>query len=286
MYIKFWGVRGSVVSMGQETIRVGGNTTCVEIRCGEELIIIDTGTGFYNLGKALVKEFPIKGTILFSHVHWDHIQGFPHFLPFFIAENDFRVFGGTSLPISVEEILKKQMSPPYFPVETDIFDAKISYQNVTPGDVIEGENYKITLASLYHPNGCYAYRIDCEGQSLVFATDCEHYENKPNKSLIDLSSNADVLVYDCQYTEDEYYGLNGEFSRKGRGHSTMREGIKVAKAANVEKFILFHHDPNHNDEFVQKIEEEARQLFPKSLAAYEGLKIDLSEERLPKSLFD
>ena len=286
MYIKFWGVRGSVASGSPDTVRVGGNTTCVEIRCDKELIIIDTGTGFHNLGVALMNELPVKGTILFSHVHWDHIQGFPHFIPFFNAENEFRVFGGTSLPISVEEIIKQQMNPPCFPVKTDIFDAKISYHDVKPGDVIEGENYKITLTSLNHPNGCYAYRIDHEGQSLVFATDCEHFEDKPNKNLIDLSCNANVLVYDCQYTDDEYYGLNGEFSRKGRGHSTLREGIKVAQAANVNKFVLFHHDPNHNDEFVRKIEEEARQLFPQSIAAYEGLKIDLSEERLPNSLFD
>jgi ribonuclease BN (tRNA processing enzyme) len=196
------------------------------------------------------------------------------------------VFGGTSLPLTVEEVLKQQMNPPCFPVKTDLFGAKISYHDVKPGEIIEGENYKITLAPLYHPNGCYAYRVDSEGQSLVFATDCEHYEDKPNKKLIELCRDADVLVYDSQYTEDEYYGLNGEFSRKGWGHSTMREGLKVAEAANVEKFVLFHHDPTHNDDFIQKLETEARQLFPKCIAAYEGLQIDLSEKGLPKSLFD
>lgn len=286
VFIKFWGVRGSVPSGNPETARVGGNTTCVEIRCEEELIIIDTGTGFRNLGAALMKELPVKGTILFSHVHWDHIQGFPFFTPFFIPGNEFRVFGGTSLPMPIEEVLSKQMTPPCFPVKTDLFGSKISYQDVKPDEVIEGKNYKITLAPLYHPNGCYAYRIDHEDQSLVFATDCEHYEDKPNKNLIDLSRDADVLVYDSQYTEDEYYGLNGEFSRKGWGHSTMREGLKVAEAANVEKFVLFHHDPTHNDDFIGKIEAEARQLFSKSIAAYEGLQIDLSEKELPPSLFD
>jgi len=190
------------------------------------------------------------------------------------------------LPTTVEEVLKQQMAPPCFPVKTDLFGAKISYHDVKPGEVIEGENYKVTLAPLYHPNGCYAYRVDHEGQSLVFATDCEHYEDKPNKNLIELCRDADMLVYDSQYTDDEYNGLNGEFPRKGWGHSTMREGIKVAEAANVEKFVLFHHDPTHNDEFIQKIEAESRQLFPKSIAAYEGLQIELSEENLPSSLFD
>jgi phosphoribosyl 1,2-cyclic phosphodiesterase len=286
VYIKFWGVRGSVPSGNPETVKVGGNTTCVEIRCGEELIVIDTGTGFRNLGMALMKELPVKGTILYTHVHWDHIQGFPFFTPFFIPGNEFRVFGGTSLPTTVEEVLKQQMSPPCFPVKTDLFGANISYHDLKPGDVIEGENYKVTLAPLYHPNGCYAYRVDQEGQSLVFATDCEHYEDKPNKNLIELCRDADMLVYDSQYTDDEYNGLNEEFPRKGWGHSTMREGIKVAEAANVKKFVLFHHDPTHNDEFIQKIEAEARQLFPKSIAAYEGLQIELSEENLPSSLFD
>ena len=286
MLIKFWGVRGSVPSGNAETVRVGGNTTCLEIRCEKELVIIDTGTGFRNLGNALMKELPVTGTILFSHVHWDHIQGFPFFTPFFIPGNEFRVFGGSSLPIPIEEVLNQQMNPPCFPVKKDLFGAKISCKDVKPGEIIEGKNYKITLTRLYHPNECYAYRIDHEDQSLVFATDCEHYEDRPNTNLIDLSRDADVLIYDSQYTEDEYYGRNGEFPRKGWGHSTMREGLKVAEAANVEKFVLFHHDPTHNDEFVEKIEAEARQIFCKSIAAYEGLQINLSEKELPPSLFD
>jgi len=125
-----------------------------------------------------------------------------------------------------------------------------------------------------------------EGKVLVFSTDCEHYEDRPNTNLIELCKDVDLLVYDSQYTEDEYYGRNGQFSRKGWGHSTMREGVKVAISANVEKLVLFHHDPSHNDETIKQIETESRQLFPQSIAAYEGLQIDLSQEALPKSLFD
>ena len=286
LQIKFWGVRGSIPSGNPETAGVGGNTTCVEIRCGDELIIIDTGTGIRNLGMALMKEMPIKGTILFSHVHWDHIQGFPFFSPFFVPGNEFRIFAGTSLPTTIEEVLSQQMTPPCFPVKTELFGCKITYHDVKPGEVIEGDSYKIKLAPLYHPNGCYAYRIEHEGKTMVFSTDCEHYEDRPNTNLIELSQDADVLVYDAQYTEDEYYGLNGQFPRKGWGHSTMREGVKVAKAANVKKLVLFHHDPSHDDNFVKQIEAESRQLFPQSIAAYEGLQIDLSQEALPKSLFD
>jgi len=284
--IKFWGVRGSIPCGNPETAGVGGNTTCVEIRCGDELIIIDTGTGVRNLGMALMKEMPIKATILFSHVHWDHIQGFPFFAPFFVPGNEFRIFGGTSLPSTIEEVLNQQMEPPCFPVKSDLFGCKITYHDVKPGEVIEGDNYKITLAPLYHPNGCYAYRIEHEGKALVFSTDCEHYEDRPNANLIELCRDVDLLVYDSQYTEDEYYGRNGQFSRKGWGHSTMREGVKVAEAANVKKLVLFHHDPSHNDETIKQIETESRQLFPQSIAAYEGLQVDLSQEALPQSLFD
>ena len=286
MQIKFWGVRGSIASGSPTTSGIGGNTTCVEVRCGDELIIIDTGTGVRDLGMALMKEMPLKATILFSHVHWDHIQGFPFFGPFFIPGNEFRVFGGTSLPTTIKEVLNQQMAPPYFPVKTDLFGSKITYHDVKPGDVIEGNSYKVTLAPLLHPNGCYAYRIDYQGKTMVFSTDCEHYEDRPNKNLIELSKDADVLIYDAQYTEDEYYGLNGQFSRKGWGHSTMQEGVKVAKAANVKKLVLFHHDPSHDDNFIKQIEAESRQFFPESIAAYEGLQIDLSQEAFLKSFFD
>ena len=286
MQIKFWGVRGSIASGSSSTAGIGGNTSCVEVRCGDELLIIDTGTGVRDLGMALMKEMPLKATILFSHVHWDHIQGFPFFGPFFIPGNEFRVFGGTSLPTTIKEVLNQQMAPPYFPVKTDLFGSKITYHDVKPGDVIEGNSYKVTLAPLLHPNGCYAYRIDYQGKTMVFSTDCEHYEDRPNKNLIELSKDADVLIYDAQYTEDEYYGLNGQFSRKGWGHSTMREGVKVAEAANVKKLVLFHHDPSHDDNFIKQIEAESRQFFPESIAAYEGLQIDLSQEAFLKSFFD
>ena len=286
MQIKFWGVRGSIASGSPTTAGIGGNTTCVEVRCGDELIIIDTGTGVRDLGMALMKEMPLKATILFSHVHWDHIQGFPFFGPFFIPGNEFRVFGGTSLPTTIKEVLNQQMAPPYFPVKTDLFGSKITYHDVKPGDVIEGNSYKVTLAPLLHPNGCYAYRIDYQGKTMVFSTDCEHYEDRPNKNLIELSKDADVLIYDAQYTEVEYYGLNGQFPRKGWGHSTMREGVKVAEAANVKKLVLFHHDPSHDDNFIKQIETESRQFFPESIAAYEGLQIDLSQEAFLKSFFD
>ena len=287
MLIKFWGVRGSVPSGNKETGGVGGNTTCIEVRCGDELIILDSGTGVRNLGGSLMRKMPVKAKWFFSHVHWDHIQGFPFFGPLYVKGNQFDIYGGTSLPVTIEEVLKKQMTPPCFPVKTDILAATLNYYDIRPGDVVEGENYKVTLAPLYHPNGSYGYRIECgNGLVMVFATDCEHLEGKLSENLLELSRDADLLIYDAQYTDDEYYGLNGQFSRKGWGHSTMKEAVKMAEAANVKKLILFHHDPNHSDEMVKDIEAECRKLFPNSVAAYEGLEVDLTHPQMPKSFFD
>ncbi len=278
-------MRGSFPSGNEETVRVGGNTTCVEVRCGDEIIIFDSGTGIINLGKSLMKELPVKANLFFTHVHWDHIQGFPFCAPFYVPGNEFNIYGGTSLPKTIEEVLDEQMSSPCFPIRKEVFGAKFSYHDLRAGDVVEGKNFKITPSNLYHPDGSFGYRIDCGDQSLVFATDNEHSEGKLCKNLLKLCEDADLLIYDSQYTDAEYYGLEGQFSRKGWGHSTMKEGVKIAEAGNVKKFVLFHHDPAHDDAFIGRIEAECKKIFPNSIAAFEGLEINLDDSALPKSLF-
>jgi len=284
--VRFWGVRGSFPSGNAETVSVGGNTTCVEVRCGDEIIIFDSGTGIINLGKSLMKEMPVRANLFFSHVHWDHIQGFPFFTPFYVPGNEFDIYGGTSLPSkSIEQVLDNQMSSPCFPIRKEVFGAKLRYHDLKAGDVVEGKNFKITLANLYHPDGTFGYRVDSGGQSLVFATDNEHAEGKLCKNLLKLCQDADLLIYDSQYTDAEYYGLEGQFSRKGWGHSTMKEGVKMAEAGNVKKLALFHHDPAHDDAFIGRIESECKQIFPNCIAAFEGLEINLDDPELPKSMF-
>lgn len=264
---------------------MGGNTTCVEVRCGDEIIIFDSGTGIINMGKSLMAEMPVKASLFFSHVHWDHIQGFPFFGPFYVPGNEFDIYGGTALPTKIEDVLDEQMSAPCFPIRKEVFGATLRYHDIRHGDVVEGKNFKVSPANLYHPNGSYGFRVDSGGQSLVFATDNEHQEDKLSKNLLELSKDVDLLIYDAQYTDAEYYGLEGQFSRKGWGHSTMKEGVKMAKAANVKKLVLFHHDPAHCDEFIGEIEAECKQIFPNSIAAFEGLEINLDDAELPKSLF-
>lgn len=286
MIVKFWGVRGSIPSGDMATAKVGGNTTCLEVRCGNELIIFDTGTGIRNLGKELMKKLPVKGKIFYTHVHWDHIQGFPFFTPLYVKINEFDIYGGTSLPVTIKDILQQQMAPPCFPVKMDIMASTIRYHDLKPGDVVKGDNCQISLTNVYHPNHSYAYRIDSEGQSLVFATDVEPDNGASDERLLQFAKDADLLIYDAQYTEDEYRGLNGNFPRIGWGHSTMPEAVKLAKGANVKHLILFHHDPIHDDNFIKNFEKEARSLFPQCTAAYEGMEIDLKNPLPPKSLFD
>lgn len=281
---RFWGVRGSVPSGSPDTAKFGGNTTCLEVRCDNELLIFDSGTGIRYLGNELMKSLPIKGKIFYSHVHWDHIQGLPFFTPLYVPGNEFQIYGGSCMPVTIEETLKKQMTAPCFPVPMDIMGAKIGFYDIAPGDIVEGDNYKVTLASQNHPNNSFAYRVDCNNQSIVFATDTEHYEDKLDENLVELSKGADYLIYDSQYTADEYYGLNGQMSRKTWGHSTAEEGLKLVEAAGVKNFVLFHHDPTHNDEFICKLEREAKEVFPNSIAAYEGLEIEVGKP-IPDSLF-
>ena len=273
MYIRFWGVRGSIASPGKETVKYGGDTSCIEIRCGKEILILDAGSGIRKLGSKILKEKPQHINILFSHFHWDHIQGFPFFAPVFNKKYSITLVGESKMNFTLEQLFTAQMMFPYFPLSLAELDAKISFHEISKNESIVKNNVTIKLARLNHPGGCIGYRIEYGGKSFVYATDTEHF-SCIDKSLLELSLNADVLAYDCNYTEDEYSGKIGP-SRTGWGHSTWTQGVKVAKAAKVKKFILFHHDPAHDDKFIDKLERQAQKEFKESYAAYEGMEINL-----------
>jgi phosphoribosyl 1,2-cyclic phosphodiesterase len=273
MYIRFWGARGSISTPGKGTVKYGGNTSCIEIRCGKEIFILDAGSGIRKLGDKILKEKPQPISILFSHFHWDHIQGFPFFAPVFNKKYSITLVGERKMNFTLEQLFTAQLMFPYFPLSLDELDAKINFQEITKNDSIVKNNVTIKLARLNHPGGCIGYRIEYGGKSFVYATDTEHY-SCIDKSLLKLSLNADVLVYDCNYTEDEYSGKTGP-PKTGWGHSTWTHGIKVAKAANVKKFIIFHHDPSHDDKFMDNLEKQVQKEFKESYAAYEGMEIIL-----------
>jgi phosphoribosyl 1,2-cyclic phosphodiesterase len=273
MYIRFWGTRGSISVSGKETVKYGGDTACIEVRCGNEILILDAGSGIRKLGDKIIKEKPQHVSILFTHFHWDHIQGFPFFAPVFNSKYSITLIGERKMNFSLEQLFHGQLMFPYFPLSLSELDAKISYHEIKKNDRIVKDKVTIKLARLNHPGGCIGYRIEYGGKSFVYATDTEHYSCL-DKSLLKLSSQADVLVYDCNYTDDEYSGKVGH-PKTGWGHSTWEQGIKVAKAAKVKKFILFHHDPSHDDKFIDKLEKQAQKEFKESYAAYQGMELNL-----------
>jgi phosphoribosyl 1,2-cyclic phosphodiesterase len=280
MKIQFWGVRGSIPTPGPDTVTIGGNTSCVEVRAGKALLVFDGGTGLRMLGKKLVKEMPLEAHIFFSHVHWDHIQGFPFFDPAFVAGNAIHLYGGNNVSRTLEETLAGQMDHPNFPVHLTDMGAKMTFHDIKEGAAVvlddgQGKQIQITTARGNHPNGVWAYRVEHAGKSFVYATDTEHYAEL-DRELLRLAKNVDVLVYDSQYTPEEYMGVAGTGGSKvGWGHSTYAEAAKLAAAASAKKLVLFHHDPLQSDAQVKDKERRAQAIFSNSLAAYEGLVLEI-----------
>ncbi|OGL46785.1 MAG: hypothetical protein A2149_06630 [Candidatus Schekmanbacteria bacterium RBG_16_38_11] len=271
--IKFWGVRGSIATPGKSTIKYGGNTPCIEVRCGKEVYIFDAGSGLRLLGRKLIKEKFENINFLFSHFHWDHIQGFPFFFPAYSKKFTITMYGESKLSYSFEQLFTGQVMFPYFPVSLGEMGAKINFVEIKRDDLIDNGNVKIKIARLNHPGGCVGYRLEYQGKSFVYATDTEHF-NCIDPSLLKIAKDTDVIVYDCNFTDEEYSGANG-FPHTGWGHSTWTQGIKLAKEANVKKFIIFHHDPDHDDDFIEDLERKAKKEFKESYAAFEGMKIVL-----------
>ncbi len=275
MEIRFWGVRGSVASPGPETARVGGNTSCVSVQCGEQTVILDAGTGLRALGQSLLTSrppgTPVQATLLLSHVHWDHIQGLPFFSPLYIPGTSLLIAG--TMPaersVSLATTLETQMSAPHFPVRLADVGATLGMKNLPSGSATRLGDVTVTTAELDHPGGVTAYRLDYQGRSVVYATDVEHGAALDSR-LVKLARGADVLIYDAQYTPEEYP------HKRGWGHSTFAVGTEIARAAGVSELLLFHHDPTRGDDAVEAIEARARQLFSATRAAREGMIIDLA----------
>jgi phosphoribosyl 1,2-cyclic phosphodiesterase len=273
--IRFWGVRGSIPTPGPATVDVGGNTSCVEVRCGDQLIVLDGGTGLRMLGAALLGEGPQSAAMLFSHVHWDHIQGFPFFAPAFVPGFRFDIYGGKNLSSTLAETLAGQMNFPNFPVTLDQMGATMVFHEFDDGQRVElGGGAALRGLMLNHPDGVYGYRLEYAGKTFAYCTDTEH-RDEPDPHVLELADGAEVLVYDAQYTPEEYAGEVGGGPKVGWGHSTFVEGAKLAEQAGVGKLILFHHDPSQNDDAVREKERRCQELFPKTEAAREGLTIEL-----------
>lgn len=283
--VKFWGVRGSIPTPGAATRAIGGNTSCLEVRCGDDTVILDAGTGVRELGEKMIADGRQNATFLFSHVHWDHIMGFPFFRPAARENVEFVLFGERKGGAGIDEVLAYQAQQAHAPIVRAGQGSSLRFEALSGDEEFAVGSLRVRTARMNHPDGCIAFRIEHNGHAVVYATDTEHHaDGNPDPNLVRLSQGADFLVYDSMYTADEYSGKIGG-SKKGWGHSTWAEGIRVARDSGVKTFVLFHHDPSHDDAFVRTLERECREAFPESVAASEGMVLDAAtgEVRVPRS---
>jgi phosphoribosyl 1,2-cyclic phosphodiesterase len=273
MRVKFWGVRGSTPTPQTENLRYGGNTSCVEVRLGDQIYIFDCGTGFRTLGHELGREFgdrPFAAHVFVSHFHWDHIQGMPFFRPLYDNPKSQFHFHASSRTRGLQQVMAEQMAAPYFPVNLAQMRAQLGFYNIENGCLPMGDGVQIKTAWLNHPQGCMGFRLETKEGVLVYATDNEPGDPIFDKGVRKLAEGADVLIYDAQYLPEEY-----EARRRGWGHSHWREAVNVVMESGAKELILYHHDPDHSDAIVDQVVADARNYYPKVRAAAEGMEIKL-----------
>lgn len=285
-------------------VKYGGNTACVEVRTrSNDVIILDAGTGVRGLGVKIMEgaepgaelernvEFMVEGMmkeltenrseglralegskpykkemhLFLSHFHWDHIQGFPFFLPAYIPGYTLNIYGQLKADHRLPDVFEGQQGKTYFPVGLDMMKAERRFFEILE-DTVRINDTIITSRRLTHPQGCLGYRITCGEMTVAYCTDNEHpADGTISTSMLELAENADILIYDCQYTPEEYP------MKRNWGHSTWEEGLRVAQEAGAKKLVMFHHDPVHDDAFIDKMVSVARERFPNTVAANEGL---------------
>ncbi len=295
--VRFWGTRGSFPVPGPSTLHFGGNTTCVEVQAGPHTLILDAGTGIINLGYDLMRRakeqggMAIRATLLLTHMHHDHTQGFPYFPPAYLGTSVLYILGPRTFEQDLEETLNHAVLPPSFPVSLHELPSLKIVRSLRETDTIllDGNNGEPRILNVYrdalnigphtlririlksyaHPrNGVYIYRIEWRGRSVVFASDTEGYVDIDQR-LVNFARNTDLIIHDAQYTAEDY------LSKQGWGHSTPDMACAVARLANARRLVLFHHEPRYDDAQVARLEAEAQQLFPNTQAAFEGMEIGL-----------
>ncbi|MDP6958895.1 MAG: MBL fold metallo-hydrolase [Planctomycetota bacterium] len=293
---KFWGVRGSIPCPGKSTSKYGGNTSCIQVLGGDDVIILDAGTGIRELGMELVKsKKPLRIHILLSHTHWDHIQGFPFFTPIYFPGNEIFVYGPRALEKSLEEALMFQLQYSYFPVRGVELAARVKFTE------LDEESFKIgdiefTSRSMNHPIRVLAYKFSRDGRSGIYTGDNEPYYDvlstktsridtgvhrraefiqECNDRVLEFFTDSNLLIADAQYTDEEYA------TKRGWGNSSVSLVLEVASKANVERLALFHHEPAHVDKEMDQIHKEAvkaaKKLNPKMEVhtAQEGMVLEV-----------
>lgn len=300
--LKFWGVRGSIPSPGKRTVYYGGNTPCVEIQFpGKPRFILDAGSGIRELGKELLKiSEPVKAYIFISHFHWDHIQGLPFFKPAFKPNNQFTIYGCDEPNVNLTEIISMQMNPTYFPLAIEDMQARIEFRTIQE-ETFDVEGIEVKTKFLNHPGYALGYRFTFQGKSISYISDNEPFihplatksiNGKSTDSiitrfekfvedmtddLVQFINHTDILIHDTQYFLDEYE------QKKTWGHSPLDYTVDIASRAKTKKLILFHHDPDHDDETINRMVHQSRELLKRNNnnniiceAAREGSVIELN----------
>ena len=261
--VRFLGVRGSVATPGRDKT-AGGNTSCIEVTAGDTRIILDAGTGLRLLGDERMRGGPRHSTILLSHLHWDHVAGLQFFTPVYVPGHRVEIASGPNGVMSHDAAIRALFKAPFFPVDFDDLGGQVTTRELRPNEQLVIGDITVTMAKLNHPDPVYGYRLEHGGHSIVYATDTEHFACV-DPTLKKLAAGADILIYDAQYTPEEYP------AKVGWGHSTWEAGADLARAAGVPQLVLFHHDPGRTDAQLELIERAARTALPGTVAAREGM---------------
>ena len=260
-------MRGSIACPGPATLRYGGNTACIELRCGERLVVLDAGTGIRGLGTDLVDAGPLEADILLSHTHLDHVLGLPFFAPLFDARNRFTVRAGhLATRGGLRPVLERMLSPELFPLPLEGFAAELGCIDFRAGAAFAlGGGIYVRTAPLDHPGGATGYRIEYSGRSVCYVSDTGHKPGAPNRDILSLIEGADIVIYDAMFTEEEFA------RRPDWGHSTWNEGARLCEAAGAGRLVLFHHDPRHDDAAMDRLVTDAAACQVGVEAAREGM---------------
>jgi phosphoribosyl 1,2-cyclic phosphodiesterase len=271
LYVKFWGVRGSIPAAGSRFEQFGGNTPCVEIRCGERLFIVDAGSGLCPLGLELAHDGPKDIDILLSHLHLDHVGGLPFFKPGLLPDRTIRLYCGNLRGESAEEAMVRLFSPPLFPISLSQLPGRIEHFGFTAGTPVEmHDGWSVDTLPLNHPGGATGYRFRYGGHTVCYISDIEHSTPWPPDDLAEFIAGSDLVIYDGMFSETEYIRC------QGWGHSTWQKGVALCQAAKVKALAVFHLHPMHDDAHLMKVEQEIKASMPGAFLAREGMALAYS----------
>ena len=267
--VKFWGVRGSIACATPEHMKYGGHTSCIEIQAGSNRFVMDAGTGIREFSRVFLEENIQSSYLLLTHTHWDHINGFPFFAPFFDPSREIQIMAGhLKEQGGIKKVLSEQMRSPFFPIPLEAMTAQLTFEDFSAGEnIMLFDEVIVRTAPLNHPQGATGYRVEYGGKSVVYVTDTEHIPGRPDENILALIEGADMVIYDSTYTEEEFP------SRVGWGHSTWNEGMKLCQMAGAKKLAIFHHEPEHTDEIMDSIAEESKLQWDESFVCRERMEV-------------